>query len=53
MWYPEFILESEDSVMAHRGFGIEENLVLFGVKLNIPPFLRGKAQLSAKEQVET
>ena len=39
--------------MADRGFDIEEDLVLFGVKLNIPTFLRGKAQLSAKEQVET
>ena len=47
------LLESGDSVMADRGFDIEEDLVLIGAKLNIPPFLRGKAQLSAKEQVET
>ena len=47
------LLESGDSVMADRGFDIEEDLVLLGAKLNIPPFLRGKAQLSAKEQVET
>ena len=39
--------------MADRGFDVEEDLALLGVKLNIPPFLRGKAQLSAKEQVET
>ena len=47
------LLESGDSVMADRGFDVEEDLALLGVKLNIPPFLRGKAQLSAKEQVET
>ena len=27
--------------------------LLIGVKLNIPPFLRGKTQLSGKEMVET
>ena len=47
------LLESGDSVMADRGFDIEEDLVLLGAKLNIPPFLRGIAQLSAKEQVKT
>ena len=47
------LLESVDSVMADRGFDIEEDLVLLAVKLNIPLFLRGKAQLSAKEQVKT
>ena len=47
------LLEEGDSVMADRGFDIEEDLVLLGVKLNIPPFLRGNSQLSAKEQVKT
>ena len=47
------LLESGDSVMADRGFDIEEDPVLLGAKVNTPPFLRGKAQLSAKEQVET
>ena len=47
------LLVSGGSVMADRGFDIEENLFLLGVKFNIPPFLKGKAQLSAKEQVET
>ena len=35
-------LERGDSVMADRGFDIEEDLTLLGVKLNIPPFLKGK-----------
>ena len=47
------LLDSDDSVMADRGFDIEEDLALLGVRLNIPPFLRGKEQLSAQELVET
>ena len=47
------LLDSGDSVMADRGFTIQNELSLIGVKLNIPPFLRGKAQLSSKEMVET
>lgn len=47
------LLEEGDSVMADRGFDIEEDLLLIGVKLNIPPFLRGKSQLSEEELVQT
>ena len=47
------ILEPGDSVMADRGFDIEENLILRGVSLNIPPFMRGKKQLSENEVVTT
>ena len=47
------LLDRDDSVMADRGFDIEEDLSLLGVRLNIPPFLRGKEQLSAQELVET
>jgi hypothetical protein len=39
--------------MADRGFDIEEDLILCGVKLNITPFLRGKGQLSEKELITT
>ena len=46
------MLESNDSVMANRGFNVIENLALIGVKLNIPPFLKGKKQLSSSELVE-
>ena len=35
------MLDKDDAVMADRGFDIEEDLILRGVKLNIPPFLKG------------
>lgn len=38
--------------MADRGFLIEDSLNEIGVQLNIPPFLKGKEQLSA-EDLET
>ena len=47
------LLEEGDSVMADRGFAIEEDLVLIGARLNIPPFLRGKSQLTENELVVT
>ena len=37
------LLESGDSVMADRGFDIEDDLILRGLHLNIPPFLREKS----------
>ena len=47
------LLEKGDSLMADRGFDIEAHLIPLEVKLNIPPFLKGKTQLSEKEMVET
>ena len=47
------LLERGDSVMADRGFDIEDDLILQGVRLNIPPFLRGKQQLDEDERVIT
>ena len=47
------LLEEGDSVMADRGFDIEDDLILLGVKLNIPLFLRGKTQLTKKELIDT
>ena len=35
------------SVMADRGFTIQDQLKSIGVGLNIPPFLDGKEQLTA------
>ena len=47
------LLEKGDSVMADRGFNIQDDLTPLGVKVNIPPFLKGKTQLEPEELVET
>ena len=47
------LLERGDSVMADRGFDIKVDLIVQGVRLNIPPFLRGKQQLDEDERVVT
>ena len=47
------LLERGDSVMADRGFDIQDDLTPIGVKVNIPLFLKGKQQLDAGEMVET
>ena len=39
--------------MADRGFDIQDELAIRGVRLNILPFLKGKSQLSESELVET
>jgi len=39
--------------MADRGFTIQNELTIIGVKLNIPPLLCGKTQLSEKGMIET
>ena len=46
-------LEPGDSVMADKGFTIDDLLEQRGVTLNIPPFLSKKDQLSAAQVVET
>ena len=47
------MLQRGDSIMADKGFDIMEDLAPIGLKLNIPPFLRGKSQLHSRELVET
>ena len=46
-------LQPGDSVMADRGFLIDDILATKRVGLNIPPFLNGKSQLSEQETQET
>jgi len=47
------MLESGDSVMADRGFDIQDDLTPLGVNVNIPPLMRGKTQLEESERIET
>ena len=43
----------DDSLMADRGFTIEDELKPLNVSLNIPAFLKGRDQLSEKEVKES
>ena len=47
------LLEKGDSMMADRGFNIDDLLAPKGVTLNIPPFLDGQPQLTRKEVEST
>ncbi len=46
------LLENRDSVMADKGFDIEEELPR-GVRLDIPPFPRGKDYVSIQAETQT
>ena len=39
------LLDPGDSIMADRGFNIQDDLTPLGVRLNIPPFLKGNLSL--------
>ncbi len=47
------LLEQGDSVMADQGFDIGEDLIVKSVRLNIPPFLKGKEQFDEPEIIAT
>ena len=47
------LLETGDCVMADHGFDIPDDLTPLGVKVNIPPFLKGKQQFQSHEPVES
>ena len=40
------LLERDDTILADRGFTIAEDLGVFGVRLDVPTFTRGKKQLN-------
>ena len=42
-------IEPGDMVLADRGFNVAEDLALYGAKLEIPVFTKGKKQLSQEE----
>ena len=45
------LLQSGDSVMADRGFDIQDDLTPLGVKVNITPFLKGQKPLDEGEMI--
>ncbi|PFX26455.1 hypothetical protein AWC38_SpisGene8869 [Stylophora pistillata] len=47
------LLEAHDSVMADKGFDIEDLLSSKQVSLNLPPFLQNQTQFSAQDVLET
>ena len=47
------LVERGDSIMADRGFDIQDDLTPLGVKVNTPPFMKGKQQLDCTEMMET
>ena len=46
-------LEPGDKIMADKGFQIQDLLTPLGVRLNMPPFLTGSAQMSASDVIIT
>ena len=46
-------VEDGDSIMAEKGFDIEEDLKNIGLQLNIPPFLKDKPQFNENEVIRT
>ena len=44
--------KSNISVMADRGFTVQDQLKAIGVDLNIPPFMEGRGKLPAAEVLE-
>ena len=47
------LLEHGDSIMADKGFDIQDLLVSHGVRLNIPPFRQGGRQMTPQDLAST
>lgn len=43
------LIDHGDVILADRGFDISDNLTIYGARLEIPAFTRGKKQLSLQE----
>ena len=43
------LVEHGDLMLADRGFDIADDLGVFGASLEVPPYTRGKQQLSCKQ----
>ena len=46
-------VEDDDSIMADKGFDIEEDLKQIGLQLNSPPFLKENLQFNENEVIRT
>lgn len=46
-------LDKDDAILADKGFDVSDLLEAKGILLNIPPFLKGKEQLSEYEVMKT
>ena len=42
-------LEAGDEVMADKGFTIQDLLIPYGIRLNMPPFLQSNTQMAASD----
>lgn len=47
------LLERGDSVMADKGFDVQDLLITHGVRLNIPPFKKGEQQMCPEDIAST
>ena len=42
-------LEAGDEIMADKGFTIQDLLIPYGIRLNMPPFLQSNTQMAASD----
>ena len=42
-------LEPGDEIMADKGFTIQDLLIPYGIRLNMPPFLSSNSQMAASD----
>ena len=47
------LLAPGDTIMANQGFDIADDLTPLGIRINIPPFFRGKQQFEPRKLIVT